>query len=246
MKFIIPILTALLAGGGVFYYMYKQHIEQTQQWEIQELENTTQAVKERFNEISMEVEKRLHAFAQTVADDRSFSLKLLVDNDRSAQEVTDVAPRFMKPMGFSFLEITDASHIILSSGHFPASVGNSVMEKAGFLSDTPVVINDVFRGTPIMSLQARKRFTIVDVPFYVQGGMAFDDSFMEKLSPREGVRVFLKHGNEMIGWDNIRSISEVNNNTIIINDKEYSAASLPLGYAGDDGAPVLIVVLEGE
>jgi hypothetical protein len=49
---------------------------------------------------------------------------------------------------------------------------------------------------------------------------------------------------EYFGKSDISSISEVNNDRILINDKEYWAAELKLPYIGTDEAPSLIIYME--
>ena len=58
-------------------------------------------VEKQVMDKSLHLSDQLAAFSRIVAADREFSMKLLVENNRSAPEVTEIAPRFMEPMGLS-------------------------------------------------------------------------------------------------------------------------------------------------
>jgi len=95
-----------------------------------------------------------------------------------------------------------------------------------------------------LTIQAKKGFKIMDIPFFVLGGMKIDEKFLSSLTPYPKVSVLLKRGGEYSGRADIHSISDVKDNTILINDKEYLAAEIALPYSGDGDKPVLIVVLD--
>ena len=118
---------------------------------------------------SARIQAQLQSLAEVVAANKEFFLRLLVENDRSAPAVTEIAARFLEPMGFSVLEITDSSRTILSSGHFPASAGNKSMHQAGVLSKKLSAIMENIMGTPTLTMQAEYPFTIAGFNFLVSG-----------------------------------------------------------------------------
>jgi hypothetical protein len=210
-----------------------------------ELAAAKESVTKRLQELSRDIAERLAAFSDEVGSDQLFSLRLLVENNRSSPEVAQKAGRFLKPMGFTLLDVTDSAFVILSSGEFPASAGQNVSQKVKLLADEPKILEDNIVGQKVLTFQAKHTFLIAgSIPFYALGGVTVDERFHEGLSPRSGVRVLLKQGTEVVGMASVRTISEVKNGKVIINDKEYPAFETPLPYAGSGDAPRLIIVLE--
>jgi hypothetical protein len=199
-------------------------------------------VQKNMRLISTEIESKLISFADAVAGDQVFSLRLLGEQDRSSPDVTQFASRFIKPMGFSVLDIIDSSSMVVSSGAFIASAGGSVTEKISALGKKPGFYMDKIMGKVVLTFQAKKAFLMADIPFYVSGGCCVDKSFLEKLAPDDSCGLFIKVGEEIFGNDTIRTVSDLKNHKIIINDKEYDAVVIPLA---SDAAitPQLIVYL---
>jgi hypothetical protein len=205
------------------------------------------SVEQRLKETTVDIKTRLSAFCKEVAGDQLFSLRLLVENNPTAPEVTNKATQFLKPMGFSLLEIADSGYTLISCGQFPASVGNSIASKGELLTDEPVVLADRVMAGEVLSFQAKCAFTIAEsINFYAMGGVVIDGDWLKRLSPREGVTVLLKQGATVLGLDNVKTISEVKEGKVIINDKEYAAIEIPLPYAQSAEAPSLIAVLKTE
>lgn len=243
MKIILPILTALIVGVASFYFFQKNINEQDLDHKIQKLRIAEKSVQQNLDQLSDKISRQLNAFAGMVASDKNFALRVLAENDRSSTDVTELAARFLSPMDFSVLEITDSEYNILSSGHFVANAGNSVTEKKGLKSE-PTCFDDNIMGQQRLTLQSRIRFTISEIPFYVLGGLEVNEKFLRSLTPNSDISVLLKRGKQYYGKPDISSISEVNDNRIIINDKEYWASELKLPYIGTDEAPSLIIFME--
>ncbi|HEX2956652.1 MAG TPA: hypothetical protein VHO70_07465 [Chitinispirillaceae bacterium] len=197
-------------------------------------------VQKNMQLISSEIESKLASFAEAVAEDRFFSLRLLGEQDRSSPDVTQFAAKFMKPMGFSVLDIVDSSYVVVSSGAFIASVGGNASEKISALGKNPDFYKDKIMGEMVLTFQAKKNFRIADIPFYVLGGCRVDKNFLKRLAPDDRCSLFLKSGEEIIGNDTIRTVSDLKNHKIIINDKEYDAAVIPLA-SGTSTSPQLVV-----
>jgi hypothetical protein len=185
---------------------------------------------------------QIAAFAGVVAADREFSMKLFVDKDRSAPEVTEIAQKYLGPMALSVLSLTDSQYVILSCGHFPANTG-TVFPAAGKLSVAPSFVMDNVKGENVLTLQAKARFTILDTAvFFACGGVIVGKDFLSRLACWPGYSVFVKKGASVIGMDKVESISEVKGDTILLNNRAYFAAAIPLPYAGDGDPPALLVV----
>lgn len=245
MKYVLPIITAVLAGALIFCLMRYQTSAKSGVAAQRELAYTKEAVEKRFREKAADIVERLTAFSQEVASDQLFSLRLLVENNPSAPEVTGKAGQFLKPMGFSLLDITDSSFVILSSGGFPASAGNGSAQRGAALSGEPKFLNDNLMGQSVLSLQAKREFAIAGtIRFYVLGGVIVDDRFLASLSPGAGIRVLLQQGTSVMGMPGVRAISDVKNGKIIINDKEYPAFRMDVPFAGEGQPPAFIVVVE--
>ena len=207
-----------------------------------ELAFVKQAVEQQLaNQMDL-LSRQISGFAGVAAADREFSMKLLVDKDKSAPEVTEIAQRYLTPMALSILSITDSQYVILSCGHFPANTG-TVFSAARSLGATPAFIADNVKGETVLTLQAKARFTILDTAvFYACGGLTVGKDFLARLVCWPGYSILVKKGTTVIGMERVESISEVKDNTILLNNTAYPAVSISLPYAGDGDPPALIVV----
>lgn len=244
MRIVIPVITALLAGVLVFWFMKRQESTFSAHQQTEQIDLARMSVEKSLDRVISQTETRLKAFTEALINDRNFSIKLLVENDRSSPEVAAVAARFMKPMGFSILEVIDSSKVIVSSGHFPASVGNTTQFKDQNQSGKIAVVEDNVQGNLVLTLQGYIAFTIAEIPFVARGGHSIDDAFLEQLSPNNQVSVYLKWGERIIGRQDVRSISPLKNGKIILNDKTYSGASIPLPVSEGSPSAELLVLVE--
>jgi hypothetical protein len=240
---ITALVTAVVVGGLLVFLMITRQQKADNAAKLSLLTAMEQTVQKELQEASSHIERQLQEFSEVIAADKQFSLKILVENDRSSQLVTEMAEKFMGPMGFSVLEISDASHRILSSGHFPASAGNSNQAKMELLTSEASAVDENIMGTPTLTIQAKSGFAIAGFNFYTSGGITLDDAFLRRLTPNDAVTLLLKHGEEYIGKDGIRSISPITDHQIIINDKELPASELVIPSSGDAGELKLIVIL---
>jgi len=103
MKIILPILTALIVGIVSFYLFQKKISEQNLDYEIQKLRIAEKTVQQNLDQLFDKISRQLNAFAETVAGDKIFALRVLAENDRSSTDVTELASRFILPMDFSVL-----------------------------------------------------------------------------------------------------------------------------------------------
>lgn len=243
MKIFLPLLTALIVGIASFYIFLNKIKEQKLDNEVQNIRRIEKIVQQNLDEVTDRILRQLEAFAATVADDKNFALRVLAENDRSSADVTELAVRFRLPMDFSVLEITDSSLSILSCGQFAANAGNSVAEKIK-LTEKPICFDDNIMGQQRLTLQSRVRFNISEIPFFVIGGLEINQNFLEMLTPNKDVSILLKRGKQYLGKSDISSISEVNDDHIIINDKQYWAAELKLPFTGNGETPSLIIFME--
>lgn len=245
MKSILSVKTILISGAAVLFALCQQPKHTDAGCPSGELAFCKETVSKRIKEMSEDVGTRLSAFAAEVMADQLFSLRLLVENNRSAPEVTGKAGQFIKPMGFSVLTVLDSASIILSSGDFSASTGNSALKKASLLSEEPTFIVDQIMGKSVLTLQAKKAIKIVDsIPLFVLGGIVIDEGVLARLSPCQGVTVLLKQGSAITGMAGVRTITGVLDNKIVINDKTYGAFQVDLPFAGEGDRPVLIVIIQ--
>jgi len=211
---------------------------------VNELSDMRCIVERQIQNQSRQIADQVASFSRGVAADRDFSMKLLVENNRSAPEVTDFAQRYMEPMGLSFLEITDSLHILLSCAQFPASAGTSIADKAALLGDQASFIMDNVKGKKTLTLQAQLRFKILDSVLYCSGGKNVDEDFIAGLAVANGFKILLKQGQNIIGADPGAAVSSNTDSSITVSDTTYAAMSIPLPFAGQGDRPMLILVNE--
>jgi hypothetical protein len=184
---------------------------------------------------------QITAFSRAVAADRDFSMKVLVEKDRSAPEVTDIAPRYLEPMALSALSIVNSRDTILSCGQFPANTGGP-SPVAGILGSSAAFVIDNVKGSTVLTLQAKERFAILDSVFYAIGGVIVDANFCSRFSLPRGYRLLCKQGAAVIGMERVESISDVKDNMIVLNNVSYPAVSIVLPFAGSGPPPSLIII----
>ena len=238
------LISALVAAGIVFFLMNAHLANNKEEANLEMLLSVEKTVQKQIHELFSEMEQQVQALCDVIAAHKDFSLRILVENDRSSPVITEMAVQFMDPMGFSVLEIADSSNIILSSGHFPASAGNSCAQKAELLSDETAACMENIMGKSTLTLQSKNRFSIAGFSFYVMGGTKLDALLLKRLTPNDKVTLLLKNGNEFIGMDAVRSISPITDHTIVINDKEYLASEIDVPAAGLEEELKIYILLD--
>jgi hypothetical protein len=238
------LIGALLCGSVTFFVMQKKDLGKDLGSDLQQLSITELSVKNRLAMLDAKLTAQLSAFSDAVRADKNFSLKLLVENDKSSSDVVDIAGRYLKAMDFSVLEVIDSRNNIVSSGHFPASAGLNDNNHIAQLSSKPVAAQENIMGNQVLAFQLKKEFKIADYAFFAVGGIEINDKFLSELAPFEKVKVLLKLGNKYLGMSDIRSISEIKDHKIIINDKEYLASQFPFPSVKSNGDAWILVVIE--
>lgn len=243
-KIVVAVVSSLVTAGVLVSAGYVVQKKSTEIANDEMLKTITMAVKKRLGQTEKNIESQLAAFAAVVQNDNEFSLKLLVENDRSSPVITLMAGRFMKPMGFSALEIADSSGTILSSGQFPANAGNSCKGKGALLGTAPKLCNDNFTGEDVLTMQAKRSFAIADFKFQVMGGIAVTPQFLKDIAPIDKVTLLLKKGNTYVGMEKVTSISEIKQGSIIINDKAWQASEVVLPSADPSDTVKLLILID--
>jgi len=188
--------------------------------------------------------EQLSAFSKVIASDREFSMKLLVENNRSAPEVTEAAVRYIEPMGLSILEISDSQHVLLSCGEFEANAGTSIAGKEALLSEKGVFIEDVIKGKSELTMQAMIKFNILDAQYYCCGGFVVDDKFLRQLNPGNGFKFFFKQGQKVFGLENAEGLSNFTDSTVVMNAKTYPTMSFALPVVAGTAEALLCIVVQ--
>ncbi len=242
MKIVTPVLVACVTAGVVLALVNYRLAHASSACALKGLADAHAAVSKEVKDISAQLVVQSRGFCATVSTDMAFAMKLIVEKDASAPEVSDIAGRYMKAMNFDFLEITDAEYKILSSGHFPASAGNILTRKSAMPERAATCLYENIRGTETLSLQVKIPFTCEGVKFYCFGGIAVDTAFISRMQPFPGITLFIKQGGEILGMDDIQTMSAIKDNVIVINDKQWFAASHALPWVGEGDAPELILL----
>ena len=244
MKIITHILAMLLTAVLILFFINRGLSPLNTDYANTVLDNNRNAVEKHMNEASVRILLQLTGFASTVAGDRDFAMKLIVENDYHAPEVAEIAGRYIRAMGFSFLEITDADYKILSSGHFPASAGNIAVAKKEMPDSTLVWMDDNITGAHLLSIQIKIPFSCEGMDLYCIGGLQVDQNFISALKPHENSTVLLKQENDILGDEDIETMSELKDNRIVINDKTWLAFTMPLFWRGETNKPELYILME--
>jgi hypothetical protein len=244
MKILTHALTAVLAAALVLWFVTSRLPAVMEDEAAMDLVHASQAAEKCLEDLSSRLQRQLGAFGEAVAEDRDFAMKLIVEEDTSASEVAGIAGRYMGPMGLDVLEIAASNHVVLSSGHFPARAGEFAAGKSELVDSRPTCLFENIKGEERLTLQAGSAFGFAEQRFYCTGGVIVDEALLQRLTPRAGVRVILRHGDNVTGFDNVETMSAIENHRIIINDTTYLASAIPLPTAGLDEPLELIVLMD--
>ncbi len=244
MKILTHILAVLLTAILILFFINRGISPINKDNANKLLQSNSAAIEKKMEEISSRIFSQLTGFSSTVIGDRDFAMKLLVENDYHAPEVTEIASRYINAMGFSFLEITDADYKILSSGNFPASAGNIAIAKKEMPDSTLVWIDDNIKSKKSLSVQIKIPFSCEGMKLFCVGGIGVDQDFISLLKPHENITVILKQGNNIIGIEDVESMSEIKENRIVINDKTWLAFSKSLFWIGETCEPELYILIK--
>jgi hypothetical protein len=210
---------------------------------INELQHTAGIVENRLSAMATTLNRQLGALGNTVARDYDFSMKLLVENNATAPEVYEMASRYMEPMGLSVLAIIDANNRVVSSGHFPAEAGNPADKVLANIDGAGRFVTENIGGRELLTFQSRASFTCSNVAMFVVGGYIIDSLFLTGFQLRDHVTLLLKRGNSVVGMNDIQTMSALKDNMIIINDRSWLAAEVPLKARGATELPELLLLM---
>lgn len=219
------------AIGSFYYFTHQKTTSQADSLIVrQKLIFSKNTVRFQFRTLEQNLLNQLKALSVIISEDRDFAMKFLVDQDYSASEIADMAAKYIKPMGLSFLEITDSNFIILSSGQLPASTGNISTNKKNLVNEKLYGVFENLKGNEVFSLQLRVAFSIANQTMYCTGGVLVDSSYIRVLNTMapEGVQIVLQNKRDLLGIiksvDSISPIDTVNKSIIINNSLWYVEA----------------------
>lgn len=230
---VVSIVLATVVIAKKIQPLYKDYV-------IKEVSLNAAGTAKSFKSLSGRVEKQLSAFGRIVSDDMDFAMKLSIDGDISAPEISEFALQYMGPMGFSFLEIVDSSYVILSSGHFPSSNGNVAMDHQEMPENRAIIRQKDLKGEKHTALLMKVPFNCAGIKLFAVGGIKLTNDLLAAFSPNSSSQVIIKNGDQIVGLD-VKTISELKDHKIIINDKTYYASSTTLNMPNN---PELITIRE--
>jgi signal transduction histidine kinase len=123
----------------------------------------------------------------------------------SFQRLADAAPRLMEEAGLDCLSILDATGVVISSGHAPASVGLLEGDKLRMSSTSASFVEENI--TPgigrVLTLQSRRTVELPGGTLHLVGGRFLDWTFLRRLSPAGTVQAVLldRDGNILTASD---------------------------------------------
>ena len=111
----------------------------------------------------------------------------------SLPALADVAPRLMEEAGLDCLSILDATGVVVSSGHAPASVGRLERDKLLLSTTRSSFLEESI--TPgigrVLTLQSRRTVEFPGATLQLVGGRFLDSTFLGRLSPAGTVQAVL-------------------------------------------------------
>jgi two-component system nitrogen regulation sensor histidine kinase NtrY len=107
--------------------------------------------------------------------------------------LADVAPRLMEEAGLDCLSILDATGVVISSGHAPASVGRIERDKLLLpVTGSSFLEENITPGIGrVLTLQSRRTVEFPGGLLHLVGGRFLDSTFLRRLSPAGTVQAVL-------------------------------------------------------
>jgi hypothetical protein len=237
-------VVVMIIGAMLSFFVFNGNVAKNQQrFALSELARCKVAIQQHLAQEGGRIVRQLNGFSRAVSANQDFSMKLVVDKDRSAPVVSEIALQYMEPMDLSLLEVVDSSQVLLSCGQFPGANGKTVSPAIAQLDTQAAFLFDDLRGEQVFTHQARVRFSIAETPVFAVGGTVVDQDFLARLAPTDQVRLIVKRGTFVLGTCSVQSMSDLRDNTIIVNDTSYLATSLTLPYSGIDDPPLLYILI---
>src|SRR3989441_851012 len=114
-------------------------------------------------------------------------------------KLADAARRLMEEAGLDCLMILDATGVVVSSGHAPASVGGIERDKL-LLPEAPssFIEENITPGIGrVLTLQSRRTVELPGATLHLVGGRFIDSTFLRRLSPGGTVQRSEEHTSEL-------------------------------------------------
>ncbi len=243
-KFILVILSGILVGALGTFIICTQKPKTLPSQSLTNVSESARLVESNLSRFSDRFRSQMDALCTTVAHDGPFALKLFVENDRNAPEVSDFAGKFIEPMAIDLLEITDSAFAILSSGPYGAALGTIASIIPSLVDDGEVqCVIDTIRGHEVLALEYQKKVSISDAIVHVRGGLILDDDFLDAIRPSSAIKIGIKRGNTI----SVRSLASrsdaaIDNGKLQIDKSIYVADTLALPYRGVGAIPCLLIL----
>ena len=156
----------------------------------------SETYEERLTAVSEDIEKdldlenaridaRLASLKTALLSDSQFRAGAVGGVELDQPYVLEYAGRAMPLTGLSMLQIHDGDGRIISSGHFRNQHGRDDAALVAALTAATNVVALVTAHVPegeFLALARLERITIADRPFTLVGGVAVDDTFLERLT----------------------------------------------------------------
>jgi hypothetical protein len=243
-KYVLYFLCVVAGAAGALVFASHSVSDIPKKRAVKEAVTAKSVVEKNLTTLQKIIISQLSAFSGVVSENQEFVMKLAVEKDVSAPEIVDITGNYMKVMRLSFLKIVDDSGTILSAGEFAARAGTKIYFPLSSENRAVVFIIDDIKGRAVLSIQGKFDFVCSGIPLHCIGGMVVDDDFLSLLRPSETTLVVLKQGNDFRGMSAIRTISEIKDSIIMINEKMWMVLTLPLPWYGEKIRPELLVLTD--
>jgi len=232
LSYILVLALGAASAGFTVVYLVNRNTGALAEWSAnRQLDIAAGGVQKRMAALRDDLAKRQQGFGVAVAADRGFSVRLFVEQDTAAPEVSDIAAGYRRAMGFDLLSITDPEGLILSCGHFPGAAGTRLTRMPPSADYLPM--RDQIDGRDALTLQARSTFSVSGISLCAIGGITLDRTFFAALAPSPEISLIVRSGDELFGMDNVSTISEFRDGRIYIDNTPWLAAPVDLGLGPD-------------
>ncbi len=217
------IIAAIIASGGTLYYLSTRVPEIDSALKERRLKENAEMTSSSLKNKLSAFEEDIQNFSDVLSSDRAFTLRLIVERDRTAPEVKGITEKYLPLLRLDYLKITDTRDRELSSAGPEIDTVHSEPDEPG-----RVYLREVSADSErVLAFEYSVPVDISGKKLLCRGGRILDSAFLSGILPPSAGGI-VKKDSVVITSREVSTISELRDNSIVIDNTTHPALSLEL------------------